>query len=755
MPDNNYQEVIKNNKLFDGIPSKNLEFPFQNDSVIKLREGEIIFQKGDESKFTYLVIAGRVKIKVYIENKSIKLNKIEKDFFGEIEVLEDTYRRSAAVANTDCILYLISKSELKQFLSKMPELNDNIIAYNKVEIPELKITIHPDLLKKDTDKIYLHPLKESEIKSIVNVKQQMTGDEDILMEKPEYHAEQEEETETLADNEVDAFLDIENKAGSGLAESQSDNLPEEMLEEPPGENEYHSEISEIINAFEGVEETTMEEYLPEEKEMTPEVSGYNEIKPDEIIPELPDESSVETLPDESAEPLAEVIPELHVEPSVDILQNNNDNEEKPKWFNASGKIEEEEIAQDTFEKEKEKFEAEEEKLKYDDTILNSEKILDSVLKINSGKSDHDVYSNIIRESVKLTEAQAGILYLVDTDKKQLVTEVDSEEGFIRVSFPVEEGLTGIAAETGEIMNIRQPDKDFRYSEDVDSIRGVVGSSLLCVPVINDERETIAVICLANSSSGKFRISDEEKMLCLAPHISQTIQHLSISSLSVESNKNIHLSTLTKFITDNIQTPVLTMKYYAAQIKKKNISSDVRTVLNVLMDQADAIVNFLHFTLAYTENKNSLQLGDYDLREVMDDSLGLLAEYVESRNVTLYKKIENDIKIKVDKNAFYQVCLQIAKNACDAMGENGNIYITAKRSGDLLNIEFRDTGPGIPDVIKPQIFEPFKSFNKENGTGLGLAIAQKIIRDHGGELTVESVSGEGATFIISLPSFGQI
>jgi len=104
MSDNNYQEVIKNNKLFDGIPPQNLNLAFRSEQLIRKKEGEIIFQKGDESKNTYLVIAGRVKIKVYIENKSVKLNKTLNDFFGEIEVLEDTYRRSAAVANTDCIL---------------------------------------------------------------------------------------------------------------------------------------------------------------------------------------------------------------------------------------------------------------------------------------------------------------------------------------------------------------------------------------------------------------------------------------------------------------------------------------------------------------------------------------------------------------------------------------------------------------------------------------------------------------------------
>ena len=85
----------------------------------------------------------------------------------------------------------------------------------------------------------------------------------------------------------------------------------------------------------------------------------------------------------------------------------------------------------------------------------------------------------------------------------------------------------------------------------------------------------------------------------------------------------------------------------------------------------------------------------------------------------------------------------------------NVYITAKQSGDLVNIEFRDTGPGISDKIKEQIFQPFKSFNKELGTGLGLAIAQSIVRDHGGELTVESKPNQGAIFIISLPVFDEI
>lgn len=753
MSDNNYQEVIKNNKLFEGIPSQNLKISFQNEQLLRLKEGEIIFQKGDESKFTYLILAGKVKIKVYFENKSVKLNKTEKDFFGEIEVLEDTYRRSAAVANTDCMLYYLSKSDLRTFLAEIPEINDNIIAYNKVDIPDLKIVIHPDLLKKDTDKLYIIPEQTNNLETESADKDEEVKDEplavvneniielDEALKKEITEQATEVNENSLLVNAPDILTNSESK--SELIETEKN--PVDLFVEENNErisDKITPPVEPLKNNFKA-ETRSIEEKLPEEKakieEPTVENVIVNQVKP---VSEKIEESR-EAQKNITAAP-AEIASEK--------TQEGKGNKEEPAWINLTRTESKEEIAPEISETEREKIEAEEEKIKYDDTELNTGKILEAISRINSGLNDRVVHSNIIREAVIITEAQAGLLYLIDNQKNLLVTEMETEDGVVEISYPSGNGLTGLAAETGEIINVRDPVKDFRFSEDVDSIRGIVGSSLLCVPVLNEERETIAVICLANSGSGKFLISDEENMASLVPHISQTLQNLANVRKMVEQNKNIHLSTLTKFITENIQTPVLTMKYYAAQIKKKNLTTDVKTVLNVLMDQADSVVNFLYSSLAFTENRNSLQIEEYDLKDVIDNTLALLAEYVESRNVALYKKVEGEVRVKVDKKAFYQACLQIAKNACDAMGESGKIYITAKRSGDLINIEFRDTGPGIPDEIKSQIFQPFKSFNKENGTGLGLALSQKIIRDHGGELTVESKPGEGATFIISLPSF---
>ncbi len=767
MSDNNYQEVIKNNKLFDGIPPQNLKFGFRSEQLIRKKEGEIIFQKGDESKNTYLVIAGRVKIKVYIENKSVKLNKTLNDFFGEIEVLEDTYRRSAAVANTDCILYSLSKGDLRTFLAEYPEINDNIIAYNKVEIPELQITIHPGLLKSDTDKLYVTPVPE-------DIEATEAQEDTVSPEDEEFHEKKKEIDETARkiseindepdeDDEEYDFNDesfppdtaknsntIETADSPEAELAEKEKLTEVITEEefiPSGNHSPDAEADENLNGEEESESADEEEYIHTE-EIKADASENQAESPSDAEPE---EEPIEDIQKDTEEMHTET-----VSPSADNSDRENHSDDySTTWINLNETENKEEITKEILNEEQLRYEAEYEKLKYDDTEIDGAKILNALKKINSSLDKRTVYGNIVREAVKLTEAQTGILYRVDPVKNQLLTEQETEDGFVDAGYPISDGLTGLAAETGEIINVREPVKDFRFSEEIDSIRGIAGTSILCVPVKDDENNTIAVISLANSSSGKFSISDEEKISQLVPHVSQTLQYLAGIDRLLEENKNDYLSTLTKFITDNIQTPVLTMKYYAAQIKKKSVPQDVRTVLNVLMDQADSVVDFLHSTLAFTENRNPLHIETCSLQEVMDDTLGLLAEYVESRNVGLYKKVESNINVKLDKKAFYQACHQIAKNACDAMGESGNIYITAKQSGDLVNIEFRDTGPGIPDDIKPMIFKPFKSFKKENGTGLGLTIAQRIVRDHGGELTVESSPEQGATFIISLPVFDEI
>jgi signal transduction histidine kinase len=83
-------------------------------------------------------------------------------------------------------------------------------------------------------------------------------------------------------------------------------------------------------------------------------------------------------------------------------------------------------------------------------------------------------------------------------------------------------------------------------------------------------------------------------------------------------------------------------------------------------------------------------------------------------------------------------------------ESGQIDVGLHRNGQNLEIRISDNGPGIAAPVRDSLFEPFVSYGKENGTGMGLTVVQKILQDHGGEVTVERTSPEGTTFRVSVP-----
>ena len=125
----------------------------------------------------------------------------------------------------------------------------------------------------------------------------------------------------------------------------------------------------------------------------------------------------------------------------------------------------------------------------------------------------------------------------------------------------------------------------------------------------------------------------------------------------------------------------------------------------------------------------------------------------------------------DPNQIHHVLMNICTNAAQAMkGRSGNLDIhmqavepgSAKESGypgvapgPLVRLSITDTGPGIDKETERKIFEPFFSTKEENGSsGLGLSVAHGIIKNHGGEITVESEPGHGTTFHVFLPRIEQ-
>jgi signal transduction histidine kinase len=142
-----------------------------------------------------------------------------------------------------------------------------------------------------------------------------------------------------------------------------------------------------------------------------------------------------------------------------------------------------------------------------------------------------------------------------------------------------------------------------------------------------------------------------------------------------------------------------------------------------------------------------------LNRIVDSLADFERESMLARKVALETHLCDRLPtVPLDENQIRQALRNLLRNAVDAMSDHGGrvVLSTALENGHVL-VHVADNGPGIDADLVPRLFDPFFS-TKENGTGLGLALTQQIIRDHGGELSVETHPGKGSTFTVSLPVY---
>jgi signal transduction histidine kinase len=182
----------------------------------------------------------------------------------------------------------------------------------------------------------------------------------------------------------------------------------------------------------------------------------------------------------------------------------------------------------------------------------------------------------------------------------------------------------------------------------------------------------------------------------------------------------------------------------------------REVMEDLRQEVRRIEKVLNDMLAYARPKPP-QFGRADLKEIFARTLHLARQQTGARHVEFSVQVPPDLPaFRMDSEQLHQVLLNLVLNGVQAIEGEGKLTIAAKVNAtggpgqaDLVEISVSDTGAGIPPESLERIFRPFFT-TKRGGTGLGLSLCRRIIRQHGGALTVESKLGKGSRFIIRLP-----
>jgi PAS domain S-box-containing protein len=141
----------------------------------------------------------------------------------------------------------------------------------------------------------------------------------------------------------------------------------------------------------------------------------------------------------------------------------------------------------------------------------------------------------------------------------------------------------------------------------------------------------------------------------------------------------------------------------------------------------------------------------DLTVVLRDALRLLEPELESRGVAVELDLADDFpRMELDAGQFQQVFYNLLRNAFQAIGGGGGVIRLAARANDFeATVSIEDNGTGIPHEQMGSLFEPYRT-TKENGTGLGLLIVRRVVREHGGEIEIQSEPGAGTRILIHLP-----
>jgi PAS domain S-box-containing protein len=145
-----------------------------------------------------------------------------------------------------------------------------------------------------------------------------------------------------------------------------------------------------------------------------------------------------------------------------------------------------------------------------------------------------------------------------------------------------------------------------------------------------------------------------------------------------------------------------------------------------------------------------KFADASLNEVVRETLELLRPELDNRRLSVQEKLARRLATaRIDAGQIKQALVNLVKNAMQAMSPGGTLTIETGQNTEEVWVSVGDTGGGIaPDQVN-LIFEPFYT-TKKKGTGLGLMIVQRIVRQHGGHIELESRLGQGAMFRIWLP-----
>jgi C4-dicarboxylate-specific signal transduction histidine kinase len=273
--------------------------------------------------------------------------------------------------------------------------------------------------------------------------------------------------------------------------------------------------------------------------------------------------------------------------------------------------------------------------------------------------------------------------------------------------------------------------------------------------------------LKDSHESNLRLGDSRKaMIHIMGDLRETTQEMERREHElrdkqeqlVQAGKLATLGELTTGVAHELNNPLNNIGLYVGnvidqirlgELETEHFVSDLEKAMEQVRKATEIISHLRTFGRAAPV---SIELVDVD--DVIERSLLLVHEQLRLRGIEVELELcPDELLVLANPIQLEQVFINLLTNARDALEDSRRkvIRIASTREEGLIRIAFSDTGPGIPSDLQQRIFDPFFTTKEVGaGTGLGLSITYSILKEYGGDITVSSRKGKGATFMIELP-----
>ncbi len=350
------------------------------------------------------------------------------------------------------------------------------------------------------------------------------------------------------------------------------------------------------------------------------------------------------------------------------------------------------------------------------------------------------------------------ILVIDADKAFAgkIAEILTSKGFNAIlSHSGNDGIQKASHTSPDIVLLNYELPDLESKEVLNRLKGIDRTiPVIIAMAVGGERATVDLL---NAGASDFLVKPiRSRDLSEAIKRAQTKR---MADLEIQSKKFLSLGKLFPFLAHEIRNPLHAIGGALAVLQRRcNLEDEtIAQSIEIIREEVHRLNQFIQECLDFSRPPARRRFAKTDLNEIIRSCLNTMAPVIEAHpdKIRVITNLDDALpKIKANFTEIKQVCLNILKNAIEAMKKGGKLEIHSSTSPHErprhVIIKIVDTGTGIDKENLPYVFDPFFS-TKSRGTGLGLALCKKIVvENHRGQIDIESEKNIGTTVIITFP-----